>query len=66
MIAMADKEQIRLSDLRAGKETKGLVCPKCSSRHCPVDTVVQQFDEAKRYRKCRNCGHRFRTFERIG
>lgn len=43
----------------------GLRCPYCNSRRIPVEGVRQQFDEAKRYRKCRDCGKRIKSYERI-
>ena len=51
---------------RNNSEAVGLRCPSCGCRHLVATTTVQQFDEAKRYRKCRHCGKRVRTFERIG
>jgi DNA-directed RNA polymerase subunit RPC12/RpoP len=62
-----DPPKIVLSALRReNQETVGLRCPKCGCKHLVVETVRQQFDETKRYRVCRNCGMRIRTFERIG
>ncbi len=51
---------------RSHAEAVGLRCPNCNCRHLVVETTRQQFDEAKRYRVCRSCGTRVRTFERIG
>ena len=64
---ISERPEMVLSALkRENTEAVGLRCPKCGCRHLIVDTVRQQFDEAKRYRVCRNCGQRVRTFERIG
>ena len=55
-----------LSELRSeAAEAVGLRCPSCGCRHLVVTAVRQQFDEAKRFRKCRNCGKTVKTFERI-
>ena len=62
-----EKSEMVLSALKqANAESVGLRCPKCGCRHLTVETVRQQFDEAKRYRVCRNCGARVKTYERIG
>ncbi len=62
-----EKREIVLSAIKAeNAQAVGLRCPRCGCRHLTVETVRQQFDEAKRYRVCRNCGARVKTYERIG
>jgi len=48
-----------------GADDVGLKCPKCHCKHIPVlksrNTVG---DTRYRRRECRNCGHKFTTYER--
>lgn len=56
-------ERPTLAQYAAG--ASGMACPKCGCRH-----LLRYADEdfptsRRRYRKCRNCGHRVITDERI-
>jgi hypothetical protein len=42
----------------------GIACPKCGCRHLRVVTTDPLDGEIRRYRMCRHCGRRIRTFER--
>lgn len=43
----------------------GLACPKCGCRHLPVWYTRQRPAHILRVRKCRHCGRRVTTRERI-
>ena len=64
----AERKELVLSEIqRQNKEGGvGLRCPRCGCAHLIVETTRQQFDERKRYRICRNCGQKVKTYERIG
>jgi transcription elongation factor Elf1 len=68
MIAMSEKPELILSEIQreAREGGPGLRCPRCGCAHLVAETTIQQFDERKRWRVCRNCKQRVRTFERIG
>jgi hypothetical protein len=40
-------------------------CPSCKHQHTRVLDTDRVADGIRRYRSCRNCGHRFATLERI-
>lgn len=40
-------------------------CPNCKHQHTRVLDTDRVADGIRRYRSCRNCGHRFATLERI-
>jgi len=63
MIAMADREEIRLSDLR--REPGGLRCPVCGCKHFRVLETREWADQKKRRRECVNCGWRGNSYERL-
>lgn len=51
----------------AGKEKRGLECPKCGCKHLPVVyTRATILSRVMRRRECRNCGRRITTYERSG
>jgi len=43
----------------------GVCCRRCECRHCPAYTTIRVRGRTKRYRQCRNCGHRFTTLEYV-
>ncbi len=42
-----------------------LQCPKCKKENTKVYSVRQKEDRITRYRKCLDCGHKFKTIEQI-
>lgn len=47
-------------------DDKGLSCPECGCKHLPVWYTRPRLNKIMRVRKCRNCGMRLTTYERIG
>ncbi len=47
-------------------EIPGIVCPKCECRHFDVEYTRPRVGRIVRARRCRNCGYRVITTERIG
>lgn len=43
--------------------TQGIQCPKCSGTDIGVAQTVRLDNAVLRYRKCRNCHQRFKTYE---
>ena len=46
------------------KPIKGLRCPVCECRYVPVLYTRPARRGVLRVRRCNNCGHRIRTYER--
>ena len=44
---------------------RGLACPKCGAHKLAVVWVRAQVGRTVRARRCRACGHRLRTTERV-
>jgi transcriptional regulator NrdR family protein len=42
-----------------------LQCPKCKSENIKVYSTRQKPEAINRYRKCNDCGHKFKTIETI-
>lgn len=56
-----------MADKQAEKEkTVGIECRKCGCRHFYVDHTEAMPGKIVRYRRCRNCGNRIVTTERVG
>ena len=47
------------------REKRGLICPACGCRHLPVLYTRQQPRHVQRVRKCRHCGRRVVTREKL-
>jgi transcriptional regulator NrdR family protein len=46
--------------------TYGIPCPRCEcTQHRTLETR-QTSGGVRRIRKCKNCGHHFTTYERVG
>ena len=43
----------------------GIACPKCDGRKLPTVYTRHRQGATVRVRKCRGCGHRIRTAERV-
>jgi len=50
---------------KADDKKAGLECRQCGCRHLPVWNTRRDRGKVIRYRRCRNCGARITTCERI-
>ena len=69
---MLDDDEFRLEPTVERPKVKkeqpvepGLKCPECGCSHLPVWYTRSRGDKIVRVRKCRNCGRRVSTTERI-
>lgn len=55
-----------MSQPQPAKEQRGLICPRCGCGHFKVIYTRAKLDgKLMRRRKCRHCGRRVTTFERV-
>jgi predicted SprT family Zn-dependent metalloprotease len=55
-----------IDDTKQAERQGGLRCPSCQCPHLPVSYTRHRTDKIMRVRKCRNCGRRLVTYERLG
>jgi hypothetical protein len=54
-----------MSDADGQRRRVGLCCPECGCRHLPAVYTRQSGKNRVRVRRCRDCGLRIRTTEKI-
>ena len=66
-MAKASQKRKPKLDIKTGPanmDERGLVCRKCGCRHLlTIRTVPVSGDRVRRDKRCRNCGHTFKTTE---
>lgn len=50
---------------KQSEQPAGMQCPSCGCRHLPVYYTRQRIGKVVRVRKCRNCGRKILTTERV-